>query len=102
MWYDEIKKYNFRNPGFASGTGHFTQVVWVASKEVGIAKATSKTGKHFVVARYYPAGNVIGHFPENVLQKGAKASKGKNTASTTSGVRAARENAPASSDKKRK
>jgi uncharacterized protein YkwD len=33
MWYNEISKYNFNSPGFSSGTGHFTQVVWKNSKE---------------------------------------------------------------------
>ena len=36
--------------------GHFTQMVWVSSKYFGVGKATSRTGKIFVVAYYYPAG----------------------------------------------
>lgn len=35
-WYDEIKNYNFKKPGFSSNTGHFTQVVWKTSKELGV------------------------------------------------------------------
>ena len=75
MWYEEIKDYNFRNPGFKSATGHFTQLIWVGSRDVGIAKAVGKNGAHFVVARYYPAGNFVGQFPENVKPKGSKMSK---------------------------
>lgn len=35
-WYDEIKNYNFSKPGFSSQTGHFTQVVWKDSIELGV------------------------------------------------------------------
>lgn len=34
--YSEIKDYNFGNPGFSQGTGHFTQVVWKGSTEIGV------------------------------------------------------------------
>ena len=62
-------RYNFKTPGFRSGTGHFTQVVWQVTKELGIAKAKSDDGKIFVVARYRPAGNFINHFQDNVKPK---------------------------------
>ena len=37
-WYNELfdPGYNFDNPGFSKGTGHFTQVVWNGSKKLGM------------------------------------------------------------------
>ena len=52
-----------------SGCGHFTQVVWKGSKEVGIGKAFGNDGRVFVVANYYPAGNILGKFKDNVFPK---------------------------------
>ncbi|XP_072317401.1 GLI pathogenesis-related 2, like [Eucyclogobius newberryi] len=68
-WYDEVKQYNFKRPGFSSGTGHFTAMVWKSSKKLGVGKATAEDGSTFVVARYFPAGNITnqGHFESNVL-----------------------------------
>ncbi|XP_078362793.1 Golgi-associated plant pathogenesis-related protein 1-like isoform X2 [Oculina patagonica] len=71
-WYDEIKDYNFNNPGFSGATGHFTQVVWKGTKKVGVAVATASKPDadgfytSFVVARYFPPGNYMGQFAENV------------------------------------
>ena len=62
MWYSEVKDYDFNNPGFKSGIGHFTQVVWSSSKELGMGKATAANGMQFVVARYAPAGNFVSVF----------------------------------------
>uniref|UniRef100_A0A672RWK4 SCP domain-containing protein n=1 Tax=Sinocyclocheilus grahami TaxID=75366 RepID=A0A672RWK4_SINGR len=72
-WYCEIKDYNFSRPGFSSKTGHFTQVVWKDTKEVGIGLATDGNTT-FVVGQYLPAGNITnaGYFEENVLTAGAK------------------------------
>ncbi|XP_015212668.1 GLI pathogenesis-related 2, like [Lepisosteus oculatus] len=68
-WYSEIKNYNYNCPGFSSGTGHFTAMVWKSSRELGVGKATATDGSTFVVARYSPAGNIVnqGQFEENVL-----------------------------------
>ncbi|KAH3748673.1 Golgi-associated plant pathogenesis-related protein 1-like [Dreissena polymorpha] len=65
-WYDEIKDYDFNKQGFAMNTGHFTQVVWKESKELGIAWAKSKGGSIYVVANYRPSGNYEGDFEANV------------------------------------
>ena len=67
-WYDEINKYNF-NGDWQSGCGHFTQMIWKDTKEVGFGKWKDKNGHTFVVANYYPAGNYVGFFKYNVLKK---------------------------------
>ncbi|CAF3710038.1 unnamed protein product [Rotaria sp. Silwood1] len=67
-WYSEISSYNFGSPGFSSSTGHFTQVIWKGSKQLGIGIAfTSDNRTAYVVANYYPPGNVIRSFSSNVL-----------------------------------
>lgn len=67
-WYIEMVDpgYNFKKPGYTRGTGQFAQVVWKGTTSVGMA--TSEDGK-FVVANYFPTGNVMGAYPENVLAR---------------------------------
>lgn len=57
-WYSEVKEYDYKKDAdFQKGTGHFTQVVWKDTKELGIAKAKGvKEGGTYVVAIYNPAG----------------------------------------------
>ncbi|KAH8267627.1 hypothetical protein KR018_009323, partial [Drosophila ironensis] len=66
-WYDEIMHYNFDNPVFSTKTGHFTALVWKSSAEMGYGQAKGSNGAYYVVARYKPSGNVVGHFKENVF-----------------------------------
>ncbi len=66
-WYGENKNHNF-NGDWKKGTGHFTQMVWKETKEVGFGKYKNKKGQTFVVANYYPAGNVMGFFKYNVFR----------------------------------
>jgi glioma pathogenesis-related protein 2 len=67
-WYNEDSQYNFSAPGFSNATGHFTQMVWRSSREVGCGSAVCG-GETFWVCRYSPAGNITnpGQFAQNVL-----------------------------------
>lgn len=44
-------------------------MVWKNTKKLGVGKAVASDGSSFVVARYFPAGNITnqGHFENNVL-----------------------------------
>lgn len=46
--------------------GPFTQLVWSNTKELGVGKACSRSGRTIVVANYLPKGNVNGQYVNNV------------------------------------
>ena len=67
-WYDEKNKYDFSKNKYQKGTGHFTQMIWKETKAVGFGwDISSKNNKFYFLAYYYPAGNEVGKFKENVL-----------------------------------
>ncbi|EGX88927.1 secretion pathway protein Sls2/Rcy1, putative [Cordyceps militaris CM01] len=69
LWGKERMDYNFSSPGFTSGTGHFTQLVWKGTKRVGCALVSCDYGTN-VVCEYDPPGNMVGnnnqYFKDNV------------------------------------
>jgi uncharacterized protein YkwD len=71
MWYDEIKLYKFPNGGFSMQTGHFTQVVWRSTQQVGCGHVTCK-GNDVYVCNYDPAGNWEGKYRSEVLPASCK------------------------------
>jgi len=67
-WYNEVSAYDFNNPGFSSGTGHFTCLVWKESKTFGMGISfNSMTNSVDVTMNTSPPGNVSGEFKQNVL-----------------------------------
>ena len=65
-WYEEKKDYKYskiKRIRVGPPIGHYTQMVWKDTKEVGISYAISKSGSVYVVARYYPPGNYSGEYP---------------------------------------
>lgn len=43
-----------------------TQVVWVKTELLGVAKANTSSGGVILVYRYSPSGNYLGEFADNV------------------------------------
>ena len=77
-WYNEIKHYKFKDSEDQimqkfNKVGHFTQLVWKETKNVGVAMAENN-GIFVVVAQYEPAGNLVGSFKMNVKDKKEKSS----------------------------
>lgn len=69
-WYDEINDYDFANGQSRTGqaVGHFTQVVWRNTTQVGCGVATCQ-GQDLLVCNYSPAGNFRGQYVQNVPQR---------------------------------
>ncbi|KAK7441982.1 hypothetical protein VKT23_016260 [Stygiomarasmius scandens] len=66
-WSSEASEYDPSNPQYS----HFTQMVWKGTHQLGCAVQTCSRfldghDALFYVCEYFPAGNVIGQFDENV------------------------------------
>lgn len=61
-WYNEIK--DFRNVVLNSSnwseTGHYSQMVWRNTNEIGMGSAKCRNGSTIIVANYNPPGNYMG------------------------------------------
>ena len=69
-WYQEIEDYSFKTGKSTNGkmVGHLTQLLWKTSKYLGVGVA-NKNDTYMVVCNYFPSGNYIGHYTENVFAK---------------------------------
>ena len=71
-YYKEEPNYNYSTGKSKNGgvIGHFTQVVWKSTTQIGCAVATGTylayQNSYYVCCNYFPAGNYIGQYVQNV------------------------------------
>ncbi|XP_008796970.1 pathogenesis-related protein PRB1-3-like [Phoenix dactylifera] len=64
-WVDEKQWYDYNTNTCAAGheCGHYTQVVWRDSTNIGCARVTCNSGAIFIICDYKPPGNFVGQRP---------------------------------------
>lgn len=71
--------YDWSSPAYSDAAGHFTQMVWVGTTQVGCAQTACPAGSlfdasygisNYFVCKYWPPGNIVnaGEFAANVLE----------------------------------
>jgi len=61
-WADEVKDYDYKSNGCRRVCGHYTQIVWKDTKQVGCAVARDPF-REVWVCNYDPPGNYVGRRP---------------------------------------
>jgi uncharacterized protein YkwD len=74
LWYAEGDDYDYSQNNFNSADGHFTQIIWSGTTQIGCALVSCpaqymKFGADYrsLFCEYSPAGNVQGTFTKNVF-----------------------------------
>ena len=64
LWNEEKQYFKYKpiGDGWAK-SGHYTQVIWKKTTEVGCGCALSESGNFFLVCNYNPHGNIVGEKP---------------------------------------
>ncbi len=64
-WAAEKKNYNYKQNKCQPGKqcGHYTQIVWKGTTEVGCGTKQCANGSQIWVCSYFPAGNIVGARP---------------------------------------
>ena len=65
LWGNEKKFYNYKQNRCSPGKqcGHYTQMVWKGTTDVGCAMQSCSNGSQIYVCSYFPAGNIVGARP---------------------------------------
>ncbi|GKT41016.1 protein PRY2 [Colletotrichum spaethianum] len=68
-WGEERDDYDFDTGEFDERTGHFTQLVWKNTSDVGCGRKLCGDRQWYLVCEYWPRGNVVGQFVGQVQEE---------------------------------
>ncbi|XP_056697181.1 pathogenesis-related protein PR-1 type-like [Spinacia oleracea] len=63
FWVSEKLNYDYGSNTCKDSCGHYTQIIWKATKSVGCAREKCQNEGTFITCNYYPPGNVVGEKP---------------------------------------
>jgi hypothetical protein len=67
IWYNQGRNYDYNNEKYSLDIGNFAQIIWKSSLEVGIGYTIDSVDETvYLVALYYPGGNIEGKYNENL------------------------------------
>lgn len=66
-WYNEKEDYDFDTEQFSLNTHNFTQLIWKKSEKIGFGFSINDEEHLYMIAFFYPAGNIANQFKDNVL-----------------------------------
>jgi len=70
-WYSEVEFYDYETDSCKEGEmcGHYTQLIWNTTKEIGCAALSCSDNSQVWVCEYNPGGNVSILYPDGKIEK---------------------------------
>ncbi|KFA64535.1 hypothetical protein S40285_06429 [Stachybotrys chlorohalonatus IBT 40285] len=85
-WGNERDEYDFDDGGFEAETGHFTQLVWKNTTDVGCDRRLCGERGWYLVCEYWPRGNVVDQFEDQVEEQEGRGTALHSTIRASIGV----------------
>jgi hypothetical protein len=79
IWYNQGRNYDYDSEKYSLDIGNFAQIIWKSSQQVGFGYTIDSVDETvYLVALYYPGGNIEGKYKENVSPPNSEQERTQN------------------------